>query len=805
MSFNKKVFPKGRSYLFILLIALLTVTNGYGNSLIKNVDGRQNSYSEASELIEIFPVPSCYQTNNQYTLHVKPSSSQEWLTVPLIDHTTRGVLNCTYGNFYFTESVDLKITKTSTIYNHSISPKSYNIESSVVDNVLNLTLASSKYLMVTIDGTDIVVLADKKDIEKPAVSGPAIFNVNAEPYNADNTGTQIVTSIIQQAIDDASNYADGTGIVYIPQGVYNITRLNAKSNIEIYLDGGAVLRGTGNPQDYDEYVAGGEIDYTYCIHAENQSNIKIWGPGTIDGNGINLTGLTSAGTQPSDIDNAIMKIRALSIHNCSNVDVSNVITRECSSWTQSFYDSDNINVHATKVINERVLKHNDGIDFSACQHVRANHCFVLTSDDAVCAKGTDDNHEDCYDIRFEDIVVYSNTRGVKCGMQAYNKMYDIWFNNIDVLNARYGIDLLHQDGTGEWNDIHFRDIRVENLSYFTPSEPRPIVASVEDGGKVTNVEITNCSFDSWGTNNSRFVGHKYGTISNVIFTNLKIGDELMYSAEQANLDKNIFTGNVFFQVGDYENIAFPSLDNIEEEGFVFEPEDYSDQQLFAPFIVREDPDACQGKYIECDVTNSNVGVDGKVEYNFTVKEQAEFIVWLRTIAPNDTDDSFWVIMDGNPHKFNNIEPSESWNWDVVKDSDTGENPVVFNLSPGEHTLEIMRRENGTKLDKVYITNQKIITPNGCLDELFTDVEQLIYESGKDDLIVIQNPVEDCLQLSNTLCFPGILKLYDIRGREIKKLKVTQSGKVNVADLKSGIYFLELSTASGMLSQKIVLK
>lgn len=499
--------------------------------------------------IVTFPVPSCYQVNGQFTLQVKPVNGSLWIDVPLIDHTTRGVLNCTYGNFYTDDSVVVKITKNSPIANFSISPKSLNIEGRVDDNTLIFKLYSPKYLMINIDGIDILSFADPVIHDKPVTSGPGIFNVTAAPYNADNTGSAIVTDIIQRAIDDASAYTEGTGIVYIPAGVYSITRLNAKSNIKIYLDGGSVLRGTGNLKDYNDPGS------TYCIYAKDRSNIRIWGPGTIDGNGISLTGLTSPDTKPDDAFKAIKKIGALEIVNCSNITVSNIIARECSHWTLHFLDSDHIDVQHSKVINERVLWHNDGINLSACQHGRVKNCFVLTADDPICVKGFP--NEPCHDIRFEDIIVYSIARGVTIGMQAHNHMYDIWFKNIDVINARYGIDLKHTHGSGLWENIHLIDIRVEKISPNVHGLPFPIKMLVGQGGDIRNLEITNCSFEEWGDENSRIEGHIQGTISNVIFTNLKIGGEFIYNAEQARMDMNTFTSDIIFRVGEFDTIVFP--------------------------------------------------------------------------------------------------------------------------------------------------------------------------------------------------------------------------------------------------------
>ncbi len=754
-------------------------------------------------------VPSCYQVNNQYSMRVKPVGGSNWTDVPLINHAPRGVLNCTYGNFFFADTVMIEIFKTTSIGTYSISPKSRGIVANIQDTVLSFSLTSPEYLMVTIDDTDILVLAEPYIADPPPVSGPGIFNVTAAPYHADTTGAYIVTEQIQMAIDDASAYSGGTGIVYIPAGVYSITRLNAKSNLEIYLDGGAVLLGTGNPEDYDEYVPGGSTDYTYCIHAEDQENIRIWGPGTIDANGVNLTGLTGPDTQPSDISEATMKIRVLSIHNCSNLTVSNIIAREGSSWTVSFYDSDHIDVDRTKVINERILKHNDGIDLSACQHGRVKDCFVLTSDDAICAKGTDDNNEDCYDIRFEDMVVYSNTRGAKCGMQAYNHMYDIWFKNIDILNARYGIDLLHQDGIGVWEDIHFIDIRTENLQYFVPSSPAPVTASVSTGGPIRNVEITNCSFEEWGDRNSNIKGNINGMISNIIFTNLKIEGELMYNATQARMDLNPFTENILFQVGDIDTIIFPPIDTSEaiEECYSFEPEDFSDQEFFAPFTIGKSTDACHGSFIEIPETRNEPGEDGRIIYPFNVSEEDWFVIWFRVIAADDTDDSFWIRMDGELHRFNNIQQSTDWIWDLVKDSDTGTDPLVFDLLPGEHTLEILGRESHTKLDKVYITNLLTTTPTGCGDCTVSSSspanDRYLLKSG--GFVVTQNPASGYLDLHADLGLPGELRVFNMQGKLMLLMEIDGHTKPDVSMLERGSYLLDYRTGSDRKRQKVILR
>ncbi len=76
-------------------------------------------------------------------------------------------------------------------------------------------------------------------------------------------------------------------------------------------------------------------------------------------------------------------------------------------------------------------------------------------------------------------------------------------------------------------------------------------------------------------------------------------------------------------------------------------------------------------------------------------------LWARVITPTANDDSFWVRMDGGSwYQRNNIGPTSSWSWQECQS---------YTLNAGSHTLTIAYREDGAKLDKLYIGNS---TPSG---------------------------------------------------------------------------------------------
>jgi len=84
-------------------------------------------------------------------------------------------------------------------------------------------------------------------------------DITKSPYFADNKGTEDVTSIIQQALDDVGTA--GGGVVYLPSGTYRIkTPSNSDYGLHIKYDS-TVLRGAGT-------------DSTFVFHDENYMRQK---------------------------------------------------------------------------------------------------------------------------------------------------------------------------------------------------------------------------------------------------------------------------------------------------------------------------------------------------------------------------------------------------------------------------------------------------------------------------------------------------------------------------------------------------
>src|SRR5512145_385388 len=80
-------------------------------------------------------------------------------------------------------------------------------------------------------------------------SKSAVYNVLE--FGARNNGLDLTTLQIQHAID--SCFHRGGGIVYVPQGEYLVGTLNLKSNVELHLEKGAVLKATTDLSHYQRH------------------------------------------------------------------------------------------------------------------------------------------------------------------------------------------------------------------------------------------------------------------------------------------------------------------------------------------------------------------------------------------------------------------------------------------------------------------------------------------------------------------------------------------------------------------------
>ncbi len=384
--------------------------------------------------------------------------------------------------------------------------------------------------MLTLDDTRLLLLADPPEVLPVSTN---VIYVTAAPYSADASGRSDATKSLQRALDDASALANGT-VVHLPPGIFVTTGIRIPSHTQLHLEKGAVLRGSERAEDYAEFPQQpGKTGISSLIRITDAKDVRVSGHGTVDARGFALAG------DAATIEDVRLKARCFTIERSQHIIIEDVICREATSWTVPFFHCTDVTARRIKVINDLgPLEHSDGINMCATQRGVVEDCLVHTTDDAFCAKG----HEGAptEDLTFRRLIALSATRGVKCGLQAYEPMRRIRFEDVDIVRTRDGIDLMHWDGTGAWEDITFKNIHVENC------ERRSISATVREAGSICGVRFENISF---AEARPGFLRDKdpQQRIEGVVFSGLRIAGEPVTTLEAAGITTNKFVSPVTFE------------------------------------------------------------------------------------------------------------------------------------------------------------------------------------------------------------------------------------------------------------------
>ncbi|MEC0111190.1 glycosyl hydrolase family 28-related protein [Paenibacillus taichungensis] len=395
------------------------------------------------------------------------------------------------------------------------------------------------YLVIQINNLEkLVVLADPLETNAPRSYGTSIYNITKSPYCADNTWTTDVTSIIQQAIDDASGA--GGGVVYVPAGVYRVKDiLYIKSNVTLYLHGGAVIKSNPDRTLYDYTTSReGKIFIDPMIRIDHAPNAKIMGRGVLDASGIAIMDTDrSSSTYLGYRRNVI-------VGNFSNdVTIEGIVIKDSTTWTiNGIQGGDGFTVRHVKIINHKNADQykimNDGIDLCGTRNVVAEKNFVMTVDDALCAKSTINDFA-MYNVRFKNNIVFSSCAGLKAGLQSLSPMYDVWFEDNDVVQARRGIVVEATSGNQLMNDIHFVNTRVESFVFTSMGKSIPVEIEAQTA-PITNIYIEDALFENAAFNPVHIYGsNDMNAVKNVTFANLTMCGDIITNTS----DGQIIEGN----------------------------------------------------------------------------------------------------------------------------------------------------------------------------------------------------------------------------------------------------------------------
>ena len=210
----------------------------------------------------------------------------------------------------------------------------------------------------------------------------------------------------------------GGGRVVVPAGEYETASLVLRSNVELHLEAGAVLRFT---DDFDAYPVVNIRWEGYeqpcrrpLIYAKNEVNVALTGFGTLEGQGKKWWTAFRAKT----LDAA--RPCAVCFEDCTRVRMSDFMVHNSPNWTIHPVRCENVTIDNLTIVNPFDSPNTDGIDPESCRNVRITGCHIDVGDDCIAVKaGTEDALEDvpCENIAITGCTMVHGHGGVVLGSE----------------------------------------------------------------------------------------------------------------------------------------------------------------------------------------------------------------------------------------------------------------------------------------------------------------------------------------------------------------------------------------------------
>ena len=214
---------------------------------------------------------------------------------------------------------------------------------------------------------------------------------NVRSFGAVGDGKNLDSPAINTAIESA--FANGGGKIIVPAGIYLCGSIHLKSNIELHLLPGAIIKAApASMKVYDESESfGGFPEYqdgghTYfhnsLIWAEGQDNISITCRGMIDGEGLTKKDTENAGNvQGGSIGTGD---KAIALKLCTNV-----LIRDITIFRGGHFAIIITGCEKGTIDNVTIDTNRDGIDIDCCKYLTVTNTKVNTpNDDGIVLKSS---------------------------------------------------------------------------------------------------------------------------------------------------------------------------------------------------------------------------------------------------------------------------------------------------------------------------------------------------------------------------------------------------------------------------------
>lgn len=322
-------------------------------------------------------------------------------------------------------------------------------------------------------------------------------------------GETMNTAVLQHAIDACGEGEE----VYFPKGVYRTGALRLHSDMALYLEEGAVLQGTEDPEDYlpripSRFEGTELLCYSSLLNlgtldhrsGPNCRNVLIYGKGVIASGGqvlanriidlerVRLKAYLSANSDlvaSCENDRTIpgrVRPRLINLSNCQNVRISGLTLQNGASWNVHMIYSDGIVTDHCTFISEGVWN-GDGWDPDSSTNCTLFASRFYTGDDSVAiksGKNPEGNriHRPSMHIRIFDCFSAFG-HGICMGSELSGGIEDVQIWDCNLANSSYGVEIKGTKKRGGYvRNIRVRDctlprLMIHSVAYNDDGEPAP--------------------------------------------------------------------------------------------------------------------------------------------------------------------------------------------------------------------------------------------------------------------------------------------------------------------------------------------
>jgi hypothetical protein len=306
------------------------------------------------------------------------------------------------------------------------------------------------------------------------IHGKVVYNI--KDFGATGNKVDNALPAIQKAIDAA---AVKGGTVYLPPGEYTAGTIRLRSHVNLYLEAGATLYASENPNDFAMQKVKSK---DALLFGEDLEDISIGGRGTIDGQQkyfwapdtiersfshkvlVETLGKSQMRSYPAGFPKQQDYAHLLWLGRCNNVRITGLSFLHSPSWSFALFACSRVVIDSVYIytsLKEAVWA--DGIDIVSCHDIAISNSTIATGDDCIA---------------------------IVCGIPEWGPDYPT--ENITITNCRFSSASAAIKFT-EGNSRLVQHVVISNCAIFDCN--RGITLQIATGGTVRDVVFSNITMD----------------------------------------------------------------------------------------------------------------------------------------------------------------------------------------------------------------------------------------------------------------------------------------------------------------------